>query len=48
MTTAATYDYIATDFADAAETLREYRTRTHLPARKHLVGRYYRRVIRGL
>ena len=48
MTTAATYDYIATDFADAAETLREYRLRTRRPVRKHLVGRYYRRVTRAL
>jgi hypothetical protein len=48
MTTAATYDYIATDFADAAETLREYRSRTHVPSHRGLVGRSYRRVIRAL
>jgi hypothetical protein len=48
MTTAATYDYIASDFAGAAETLREYRTRTHVPSRRSLVSRSYRRVIRAL
>ena len=48
MTTAATYDYIASDFTDAAETLRDYRTRTAQPARKHVVGRYFRRITRAL
>jgi hypothetical protein len=48
MTPAATYDYLASDFCDTGETLREYRTRTCVPARKHLVGRAYRRVIRAL
>jgi hypothetical protein len=48
MTTAATYDYIASDFADAAETLGEYRTRTSRPTHKSFVGRAYRRITRAL
>jgi len=41
MLTAATYDYIETDFADAAETLLEYRRRT-CPSRRGIVQRVCR------
>jgi hypothetical protein len=40
----ATFDYIESDFAHVAETLRAYRTRTSPPSRPALTRRVYRRL----
>ena len=43
---ALTFTYIDTDFANAGETLAEFRTRIAAPARRHRVRRAYRRLAR--
>jgi hypothetical protein len=44
MNSAATFDYIETDFADASETLSAYRSRTSVAHKPALVRRITRRL----
>jgi hypothetical protein len=46
-TTAPTYEYIASDFSDLRETLRDYRVRTQPPAAPSVARRVYRLVTRA-